>query len=205
MLKIKAALFDLDGTLVDIGPDMHFRALNAALDIRGHAPIDIEEHTQKYNGLPTITKLEKLGFDEEEIASINLLKQKITLDLIDNELIPNPVAIKAIHDLKNSGIKIACVTNCSKQTTMLMLRRAGLESLMDLVITNEDVSCPKPDPEGYLKAMVLLGVIPDETIIFEDSSKGIQAAAKSGCSFYIVNDQAELVRLVNSLQEMVTK
>ena len=47
-------------------------------------------------------------------------------------------------------------------------------------MTNEDVEVPKPNPEGYLNAMNILGVSPSSTLIVEDSEKGFQAAKASG-------------------------
>lgn len=50
----------------------------------------------------------------------------------------------------------------------------------ELLVSQEDVSRPKPDPEGFLKAMEYFSVVPENTIIFEDSEDGIQAALESG-------------------------
>ena len=52
--------------------------------------------------------------------------------------------------------------------------------LVDVSVSNEDVSIAKPNPEGYLLAMSRLGVSPRSTAIFEDSAIGIEAATKSG-------------------------
>lgn len=53
-------------------------------------------------------------------------------------------------------------------------------------ITGEDVVRSKPDPEGYLKAMAHFGVTPAETMIFEDSGPGLEAARASGATVYKV-------------------
>jgi HAD superfamily hydrolase (TIGR01509 family) len=60
-----------------------------------------------------------------------------------------------------------------------MLSLSHLLPYFDLVLTNEDVAKSKPDPEIYTLAMKRLEVLPEETIIFEDSPHGVMAAKKS--------------------------
>jgi len=65
---------------------------------------------------------------------------------------------------------------------MLMLEKTGIIDLFDMVTTNQDVVNSKPDPEGYLLTLKHFNVDPTETIIIEDSPKGLLAAYASGCN-----------------------
>jgi HAD superfamily hydrolase (TIGR01509 family) len=67
-----------------------------------------------------------------------------------------------------------------------MLTYAGLRDFLDVLVTNQDVREPKPNPECYLLAMEKLGVLPVETVIVEDSPYGIQAAKASGAKVITV-------------------
>jgi HAD superfamily hydrolase (TIGR01509 family) len=67
-----------------------------------------------------------------------------------------------------------------------MLEKTCQLSFMDHVISNEDVNNPKPDPEGYLKAIQYLQLQPNECMIVEDAPKGIEAAKKSNAHVYEV-------------------
>ena len=67
-----------------------------------------------------------------------------------------------------------------------MLDKTGQLPFMDHVISNEDVSDPKPNPEGYLKAINFLQLQPNQCLIVEDSPKGIEAAKKSNAHVYEV-------------------
>lgn len=60
------------------------------------------------------------------------------------------------------------------------MKLSALEPYLDLIVSNEDVSKGKPDPEMYLKAMSTLDVQADECLILEDNDHGIQAAVSSG-------------------------
>ena len=55
-----------------------------------------------------------------------------------------------------------------------------------MILTQEDVEKPKPDPDGYLKAIAYFNVHSDEAIIFEDSSIGIKAAEQAGVPCFVV-------------------
>ena len=60
------------------------------------------------------------------------------------------------------------------------MKLSALDPYLDLMVSNEDVTRGKPDPEMYLKAMEVLGVKPHEALILEDNDHGIEAALASG-------------------------
>jgi beta-phosphoglucomutase len=67
-----------------------------------------------------------------------------------------------------------------------MMERSDLMRYLDVFISNEDVSRPKPDPEMYRVAMEQLGVRPEETVIVEDNENGVKAATAAGAHVLIV-------------------
>lgn len=177
---IKAILYDLDGVLVD-ACEWHRVALNRALVAVAGFQISPEEHSAVYNGLPTRVKLAMLverGLLEPKLAGpVEALKQYLTLDIIaaNAKHDPDKVALHAWTDVK--GLKRGCVTNSIKETAATMLLMTGQPMYL---VSNEDVASPKPDPEGYLHAMVELKVDPKECVIVEDSPKGLAAAHAAG-------------------------
>ena len=68
----------------------------------------------------------------------------------------------------------------------IMLDRASLIRYFDVLLSNQDVSKPKPDPEIYLKGMAMLSLRPSETLIIEDNDHGIRAAIESGAYVFRV-------------------
>ena len=72
---------------------------------------------------------------------------------------------------------------------MNVVNYLGLADKFDLIYAGVDVKQGKPSPEIYLKTMKALGVSPDETLIFEDSEVGIQAAKASGAEYMVVNSE----------------
>ena len=77
---------------------------------------------------------------------------------------------------------------------------------MDLIISNEDVKNSKPHPEMYWKAMSMMGVLPEETLIVEDSPPGLLAAARSRAQVLRVSNPKDLTeeKLYSKLQEKKT-
>lgn len=182
MSRVKAVLFDMDGVLID-AQEWHYEALNEVLDIFGFE-ITREMHEDRYDGLSTSKKLEMLstevGLPRHIHGMINRVKQDRTLRIAAQRCFPNVAHQVLISKLKKNGIKVGVVTNSIRQTSEFMLTYAGINELLDVLITNQDVIEAKPDPSCYLLAMNKLGVTPDQTIIVEDSPYGIAAGTASG-------------------------
>jgi HAD superfamily hydrolase (TIGR01509 family) len=70
-----------------------------------------------------------------------------------------------------------------------MLKKTGIYDFFDLIITNEDVDSPKPNPDGYNKIISILNIEKNKTIIIEDSENGYIAAIASGCNVIRVKNQ----------------
>jgi HAD superfamily hydrolase (TIGR01509 family) len=85
-----------------------------------------------------------------------------------------------LSKLKAEGYAIAVCSNSVRQSVEAMMKLAALEPYLDEMLSNEDVSAGKPDPEMYLKAMATIGLKPEECLILEDNDHGIQAAISSG-------------------------
>ena len=77
---------------------------------------------------------------------------------------------------------MALVTTASKDNVFDELKHFDLDKDFDLVLTGEDIPRHKPDPQGFLMAMDRLKVPAENTVIFEDSDVGIEAAKISGAS-----------------------
>jgi HAD superfamily hydrolase (TIGR01509 family) len=176
---IKLIIFDLDGVLVD-AKNIHFESLNEALGSK--YSIKWEEHLSKYDGLKTNQKLEMLtqekGLPSCEHKKIWEEKQRITLQKLHN-LKPSNQLQLCMSLLVNEGYKIACCSNSIRKTVLTVLSKLGIIEYFDLILSNEDVKNSKPHPEIYWKAISMVGCLPEETLIIEDSPFGLLAANRS--------------------------
>lgn len=184
MNKIKAVLFDMDGVLID-AKDWHYEALNKALGLFG-MEISRYDHLTTFDGLPTKVKLKMLSkrffLPESLHPFINEVKQSYTAELIHQRCHPLFHHEYALSKLHQQGYKIAVCSNSIRKTIELMMDKAELTPYLDLIVSNEDVTKAKPNPEMYQTAIRKFGLRPEECIVVEDNPNGIQAGKASGAS-----------------------
>lgn len=194
---IRAIAFDLDNTLVP-GANWHRDALNLALQDFGAQPISPTDHLLKYNGLSTKKKLSLLAAagqiknTPDLHTSIEGRKQLHTLRLIYENCRPISRVVDTV-----SWVKWQCplgvVTNCSRETALIMINLSGLSPYFDFVITNEDVNgCIKPHPRPYALAREKFKVAPREMLAIDDNLKGVQSATEAGAIVWFLEDFADL-------------
>jgi HAD superfamily hydrolase (TIGR01509 family) len=193
-MKIKAILFDLDGVLVD-ATEWHYEALNRALKLFGYG-ISRYEHLTTYNGLPTRRKLEMLslekGLPRGLHSMLNRIKQKYTQEEILTRCTPVFEKEFMINQLKREGYLLGVCSNSIRDSVQLMLQASGIRSLFDVIVSNEDVGKPKPDPEMYLHACEKMSVVPEETVMVEDAGYGVEAARRAGGQVCVVSGFPEV-------------
>jgi HAD superfamily hydrolase (TIGR01509 family) len=182
MSRIACVLFDLDGVLVD-ATEWHYEALNRALRLFGF-DITRYEHLSSYNGLPTSKKLEMLSVEKGLPVPIhgmlNRLKQVYTRDEILTRCRPVFEKEYMLSRLRREGYRLAVCSNSIRESLELMVRQSGLYDYFEFVVSNEDVTRPKPDPEIYTRAIARMGVTPAEVLIVEDAPHGLEAAVRAG-------------------------
>lgn len=176
---MKLIIFDLDGVLVD-AKKIHYNTLNEALGEK--YSISWNEHLSIYDGLKTSQKLSILtkekGLPVELHSKIWERKQELTIKSLKS-LEPNLEIKRTLDKLSNDGYKIACCSNSIRKSVLTMLSKMELIEYMDLILSNEDVKNSKPHPEIYWKAISIMGCLPEQTLIVEDSPYGLLSASRS--------------------------
>jgi HAD superfamily hydrolase (TIGR01509 family) len=194
MTRISCVLFDLDGVLVD-ATEWHYVALNRALALFGF-DITRYEHLSDYNGLPTRKKLQMLsvekGLPQALHDTLSRLKQVYTRDEILTRCRPVFEKEYMLSRLRKEGYRMAVCSNSIRESLRMMVQQSGLETYFEFLVSNEDVSRPKPNPEIYATAMTRIGVRPTETVIVEDSLHGLEAARRSGAYICQVSGFADV-------------
>ena len=205
---IKLVLFDLDGVLIN-AKHIHFEALNSALDFFSEPDRDFritpEEHTKIYDGHKTKQKLELLTKHKDLPTAlydgIFKKKQEFTSQKI-SELSGLQHVFDLVTHLKAEGYKVGVCTNSIRTTLHAAMGVTGLTNKMDVMLANEHVNCAKPHPEIYWMAMSKIGVLPEETVIIEDSPPGLLAANRSSANVIRVKDPSE-VNIENIMPQII--
>jgi len=193
-MSFKAVIFDMDGVLID-ARDWHYEALNSALRTFG-MEISYTEHLEKYNGLSTRQKLDYLTeaqqLPRELHAVISDTKQNRTLRIAAEKCFPNTQHLILLDRLRNKGVLVGVYTNSIRETAEAMLKYAGLLSKIDVLVTNQDVINPKPDPEGYILVSKKLQIDPQDALVIEDGEYGIESATRAGCRVLRVDNPSDV-------------
>lgn len=175
-MNYKAALFDLDGVVVDT--ESQYSVFWGSQCRLYHPEIPGLENIIKGQTLTQIYE----GWFSGEIASEQPL---ITRRLNEFEAQMNFDYITGFEDfittLRNKEFKTAVVTSSNKIKMNAVYRKhPEFHSLFDAILTSEDFSASKPDPDCYLKAAERFHLSPEECIVFEDSFNGLKSGRAAG-------------------------
>lgn len=200
---MKYLIFDLDGVLADI-KKIHFDSLNIALFENDQQQVSWEDHISKFDGLPTLKKLELLEIDECIIPNIQKSKQIYTKQYI-REIQRSPELISILTKLFQENFRFICVSNSVRDTIQMVLEQLGINVMFSYIVSNNDVVNPKPNPGCYLEALHYISNIETEynakeIYIFEDNTNGFISACNSGIKNVIrVNSQKHLIEELEHL------
>jgi len=182
-MSLKACIFDLDGVIVDTAK-YHYLAwkkLTVMLNIHFN-----EKDNERLKGVSRMASLDiileigRVTLDEKKKDEYAAMKNEWYLDYIrrmtPDEILPG--SLELISELKNAGIKVAL--GSASKNTPLILERLGIEKLFDAVADGNVVSKAKPDPEVFNEAAKMVGVAPEDCVVFEDALAGVEAALNAG-------------------------
>ncbi len=181
----KLAIFDMDGTLFNTN-DVNYYAYKEALG-KYNVSIDYDYYCDYCNGRHYTVFIPPLvNNDKEKIQDIHKIKKEAYVKYLDKVKL-NERLIDIIKGIKNN-YHIALVTTASKKNTYEILEYTKTKELFDLILTADEILHPKPNPEGFLKAIDHFKVDPIDCMIFEDSDVGIEAAIKTGASVFEIKN-----------------
>ena len=188
---LKAALLDLDGTLLDTAPDIA-AAANAMLADQGLAPLPSETVRDFIgSGIPKLVErcLQACGLAlacarlESALRSFGHHYARLNGAAAD----PYPGVVQALERMRGAGLRLACVTNKSAAFTVPLLQKSGLAPRFDVVVTADQVGKRKPDPEPFLHACRTLGIAPANAAVIGDSANDAEGARAAGCRVILVS------------------
>lgn len=191
---LRAILFDFNGVLVDDEP-VHARLLARVLTEEG-VPTAIEEARERFLGRPDrscfATALADAGQSVEPLRLTRLITRKAAYyrEEVRRAGYPFfPGAADLVRSAAAGGVMLGVVTGALREEVEAALGQAGLRDLFKVLITAEDASAGKPDPEPYLRALEQLNVVPPlpeslvhphQVLAIEDTPAGLEAAAAAG-------------------------
>lgn len=188
----RAVLFDLDGTLVDTGPDIAV-AVNSMLAEMGR-PTYGQERIMEWVGEGAARLVQRAltgdvdGRPPAEDAERGLAlfyEHYAARVCVDSR--PYPHAQAALEALRRQGARLACVTNKPERHTRLLLDALSLAYAFDVVVGGDTLAERKPDPEPIRFACRALNVVEADAVYVGDSMTDCRAAAAAGVPMVLVS------------------
>ena len=205
LFRARAALIDLDGTLVDSVPDIA-TAVNAMRCELNRSPLAVEQ-VASYIGKGADVLVHRAlteTLDESAPAALfergreSFYRHYRTVNG-DSSRVFDGVQ-PALQDLRRKGISLACVTNKPRDFTLQLLERVRLTDAFAAVVSGDDTERKKPDAQPMLFACDALGVTAADAIVIGDSENDVLSARAAGCRVIVVQTGYNEGRSVCELQ-----
>lgn len=186
---INTILFDMDGTLFSTEP-IYFKCYQKAASLQG---LDFTfELFQQCIGISTEEALPlMLSYFGRKVDVEAIYKEccRYVEEYIPNHPIPfRPGAKEAVEYFYQRKFKLGIATSNVRKWVEMILRKNGILDCFSQIVTSDDVSHPKPDPEVYLRAAAQLHSDVNQCLAFEDSVAGATAAISAGIRTIVVPD-----------------
>ena len=178
-MDLRALIFDMDGTLIDTD-NQHYDAYVKVLADLG-MPLHRDEYDSRMAGRPNMEILRDYFPDEDDAYRRDLMNRKETA-FRETEMAWEPLA--GLTDLmawaKAQGLAQALVTSAPRENATYLLGAVNLTGALEPEVYADELPRGKPDPLPYTTALELLGVTPEQAVVFEDSASGVKSGVGAG-------------------------
>jgi len=186
--RYKAILFDLDGVITDT-MKFHYEAYRQAFEPLGISltPLDV----YLIEGMPSmevgkaLVKKYGVSVGDENIKNVIEQKRELYRKLASGHIQMYPGVKNTMDLLRDNGIKLALVSGSNRISVMKVLDEIGIADKFDAVVTGADTERGKPYPDPYLKAMNMLGIPGENSVVVENAPLGIKSAKAAGVDYII--------------------
>ena len=180
----KYILFDNDGVLVDT-EFWYFKAGERALADIG-LTLDKDQYLRDMNqGSGTWAQAKAAGIDEQTISRQRDVRNDYYQEYLRTEAIEIEGVVETLAELSRY-VRMAIVTTARRVDFEIIHEKRKVIQFMDFVLVREDYKLAKPHPEPYLTGLKRLGATKRETLVVEDSSRGLHSAVAAGIDCVIV-------------------
>ncbi|AAM72921.1 MAG TPA: HAD family phosphatase [Chlorobaculum sp.] len=176
---IEAILWDNDGLLVD--SESLFFEMTRTFFAEAGLQVEAEYWGVEYlgNAKHSYQIAAELGLAPELIPSLLDRRNEAFVQRLRHSVPLMPKVRETIEALAGT-VRLAIVTGSPRDKVLLMHGNNGLLDHFEVIVTDDEISNPKPHPEPYLKAMEMLGVKPERCLAVEDSQRGLDSAVAAG-------------------------
>lgn len=179
-------LFDHDGVLVDTEP-WYFKAGERALADVGVVLDQAQYLRDMSRGLGTWVQARAAGLDEPTIDRLRAARDGYYQDYLRAQPIEIDGVVEVLTELSRHA-RLAVVTSSKRADFDLIHKKRQIRAFMDFVLVREDYEHAKPHPEPYLAGLRRFAATPSETLVVEDSVRGLRSAVAAGIDCAVVDN-----------------
>jgi phosphoglycolate phosphatase len=184
--NIKAAIIDLDGTMLDTAPDFHVAVNRMRADL-GLTPLAMQTIVN-FVGKGSenlIRRVLAVDYDEEDVTrhfdQALASYQEHYLHINGDYASLYPQVIEGLQAMRAKGLRLACVTNKPIAFALPLLEKMGLYPYFEVIYGGDSLPKKKPDPLPLLQVCQDFALAPAQVVAIGDSSNDAQAARAAGC------------------------
>ena len=185
MFKVKAIMFDLDGTLIHTAPEIA-AAANLMLADLGREKLPYSQ-VKSYIGEGAVVLIKRClteQIDGEPEATLFAQAESLFFaHYANNVAVSKPFdgVVEGLQAIWSKNLKLACVTNKPEKFTLPLLKESGLADFFDLVVSGDSLPQKKPHPMQLQYICTQFEVLEAESMLVGDSNTDIAAAQAAGC------------------------
>ncbi len=217
---LRALIFDFNGVLVDDEP-IHLEIFQKVLQEEGIS-LNAQDYYARYLGMDDRgcfkAAYQEHGrkLDKSSLAEMIRRKAVYYREAIEKRMMIFP-GVKALIPALSSRFPLAIASGALKSEIEMILEGIGLKNYFQAIVSAEDVSEGKPNPEVFIKALSLLNqhktdkpILPSECLVVEDSKEGIRGAHRAGmiclavANSHPAEELSEADKVVKGLDEVAT-
>lgn len=184
---LKAAIFDMDGTLTDTERLYRETWLETAEKYGEEPSIAFTKAVCGSNGQEMMDIIHRFypAVDSKQFMDDTLAA---VVDKMEKDLPLKTGAKEIVQFLKENGLKLGVASSSKHAQIEKNMRKCGLYDFFDVFVGGDDVINSKPHPEIFQVSAEKMGVKPEECYVFEDGMNGLRSGLAAGCQVYMIVD-----------------
>lgn len=208
---LKAALFDMDGLMIDT-ERLHHESFKAVLEEYGILPKTNKQGVIHISGISAEDNWNRFKQQyglEENTDILTQKKNNLHYKFLKEKVTAMPGLRELLTKLRTHNYKMAIASSSIRSHIDLVVKTLNINDYFNAIVSGDEVSHSKPAPDIFLMAASKLGVTPQECVVFEDAMNGMKAANAAGMRVIVVpnpftshEDFSSADKIVSSLNKV---
>lgn len=190
-----AAIFDMDGTLLD--SMLYWRYATLEYLLRYRIPFGNED-LLNMRDIATVRHIREIarreGFDYGTDEALLAEVEQIMIRHYREDTLPKDGVGEFLGTMRQKNVPLCVATASPSEGARIGLERAGIAQYFDFIMDRRDIGCSKGDPQAFVNIAARLGTTPDRCVVFEDAFYAVRGAKEAGCRVVAIEDSTSALK-----------